>query len=497
MHLNLHKLNENYMLVKTDNENLQRSLYDYFKKPASGAEWRVRKRRKTGKGWDGSIRLMTPAGRLPMGLYGKLMDFINVGGVTFSQDFAIDKNTHLILDIKEFCKEEAILLKERMDYEPYDYQFKVLINAILHKRSTTLSATSSGKSYMIYLMSKYRRRMGAQKTLIIVPRITLITQITDDFNDFSGDEWENDVHHIYEGQSHDTDKPIVISTWQSLQNEFLEWFEQFDTLIVDEVHGAKATEMVNLINKCGHIEYRFGLTGTLDGSDTHEWQTIAYFGDVYKAILTKEMIERGIATPAEVHVVIFDHPDKETHKARLRAITDPMKRARAETEFIENCSFRNAFIASLTNAKTKKGENTLILFKSVEHGKHLHSLLSDARIIYGAIKGKERKEIKEWMKKAEGAVLLASYGTFAEGEFVPRIHNIIAAGNYRGRIKVLQSIGRGLRLHFSKKVIKIFDFADDVYDTCTSIKHLKEKLMMYTEPDIDFPYTLKKIKVKG
>ena len=471
-------------------------MYDLFKVTTKEAHWRQKKVRRDKKGWDGIQRLMTLSGRLPMGLLPRLYKFLGPS-VTITRDFEDFDRKHDIGDIRDFLREEILLLKKRMGYEPYDYQKKVLANNIIKGRALTLSATSSGKSYMMYLFTKFRLREQSLKTLIIVPTITLADQVGSDFLEFSGNEWDGMIHTIYQGQRKDTNCPIVVSTWQSLQDQDPEWFLQFDTLIVDEVHGMRAPEMVNLVHKCGHIVYRMGLTGTLDGSETHSQQCEAYFGEIFEAINTREMIDRGIATPAEVQILIFDYPDPEANRRFVKQSDDFIKQYQNECSLIDGCAFRNAFIANLAQHKTGRGENTLILFKSVEHGKLLHSLLPGSRLIYGNIKREERLRIKEEMKTTEGLVLVASYGTFSTGESIPRIHNIIAAGNYKGRIKVLQSIGRGLRLHSSKALVRIYDLADNLYEGCMNLKQLKERISMYMAEDIGFPYKITPVNVKS
>lgn len=503
MHVQISKLNENFLLVRSDSESLDRSLYDHFTVLSEQAGWRQKKRRKeqaqTGqaKTWDGKIRLLTKAGRLPYGLLGRLQAYLDDAGVTYTKDFETPSRAADFASIRQFLEDETNRIRDLLDFEPYDYQKKLVANAILRTRSLNLSATSSGKSLSTFLLAKFRLQEQDSKTLIIVPRITLVEQLAQDFSDYSGGDMDDQVHMIYGGHDKETDRKIVISTWQSLQDQPRDWFQQFDTLIVDEVHGATASEMKKLIHKCDHIAYRWGLTGTLDGSDHMQDVLVGYFGDIFEAVTTRQMIDRGIASPANVHVLIMDHPDKETTRKTVRAEKDHIKRYRIENDIIESNAFRNAFVARLALSKQAKGENTLILFKSIDHGKLLQGLIPGSDLIYGAIGIRERLAIKTRMKETGGIVLNASYGTFSTGESIPRIHNIIAAGNYKGRIKVLQSIGRGLRLHETKELVRIFDVADDLFDGCTSMAHLKERLMMYREPGIDFPYTIQKVTVPG
>lgn len=501
MHVTISKLNENYVMVRTDSESLFRSLVDHFTVVTEQAGWREMKRQKEiresgkAKSWDGKTRLLTGAGRLPYGLVGRLCAYLKDGGIPYTKDYETPSRASDFVAIKAFIEDETKQFKKNLGFEPYDYQKKTVANGIMRTRSLNLSATSSGKSATIYLFAKFRLMEQEKKTLIIVPRITLVEQLAQDFSDYSGGAIDDHVHMIYGGHEKDTDKKIVISTWQSLQDEPRAWFRQFDTLIVDEVHGATAAEMKKLINKCEHIVYRWGLTGTLSGMECDAMVIEGFFGEPFTAVTTRQMIDRGIATPAEVHIMIMDHPNKETTRSKIKREKSPIRRYQAENEIIESNIFRNAFIAKLALSKQEKGENTLILFKSIDHGKLLQSLVPGSELIYGAIRVKDRLAIKNRMKENGGVTLVASYGTFSTGESIPRIHNIIAAGNYKGRIKVLQSIGRGLRLHDTKEVVKIFDIADDLFEKCSSIEHLKERLLMYREPEIDFPYTIKKIRM--
>ena len=164
----------------------------------------------------------------------------------------------------------------RLPFKARDYQLKAIFQAIKQRRKLLLSPTGSGKSLIIYGLVRWHR--AAQRNiLIIVPTTSLVSQLKQDFKDYGWNANAN-VHEIMAGREKHTEKPVVISTWQSIYKEKKGFFERFDVVIGDEAHLYKAKSLTGILAKCHDIKYRVGLTGTLDGMECHQLILEGLFG---------------------------------------------------------------------------------------------------------------------------------------------------------------------------------------------------------------------------
>jgi superfamily II DNA or RNA helicase len=335
---------------------------------------------------------------------------------------------------------------------------------------------------------------NVKRTLIIVPTISLVTQLASDFSSygFSSDEL---VHRIFGGQDKQTDKPIIISTWQSLYKLPKEYFKQFDFVVGDEAHLYKSKEISELMCKISNAKYRIGTTGTLDGTKTHKLVLEGLFGTVRKIITTKDLMDQGHIADFNIKCLILKHPD---------AMCQALKKStyQQEIEYIILNEARNKFIANLS--LSLKG-NTLILYQYVDkHGKILYDMINkevgDRKcfFVYGKTEGEVREEIRHIVEKEHDAIIIASYGTFSTGINIRNLHNIIFASPSKSRVRNLQSIGRGLRKSETKDSATLYDIADDLRhkkrDNFT-LKHFAERIKIYSEEK--FTFKIYKIELKG
>jgi superfamily II DNA or RNA helicase len=424
------------------------------------------------KFWDGKIRLFNP-----------LTCLIYAGLIPYIEKFAKERN-YLLDYVDDFSCEE-FSLKEAKDFvtkikptmEPRDYQLDAFVYAVRNRRALLLSPTASGKSFIIYLLTRYYNA----RTLIIVPTTSLVSQLASDFADY-GFESDRYVHRIFAGQDKQTDKPITISTWQSIYKLDKKYFEQFDVVIGDEAHLFKSASLASIMSKLYRCRYRFGFTGTLDGTQTHRLVLEGLFGVVKKVITTSELIEQKHLADFNIKAIVLKYPDEIKKMLKDASYQD-------EIDFIVRNDSRNKFIKNL--ALSLDNGNTLLLFQYVEkHGKVLYDMIKndagDRKIFFvsGEVDGEEREQIRKIVETEQNAIIVASYGTFSTGVNIRNLHNIIFSSPSKSRIRNLQSIGRGLRKSETKTSSTLYDIADDL--TWKSKKnhtllHFIERINIYNE----------------
>ena len=355
--IQLERYNETYIKVHC-NDSVAQELSDYFTFEVPGARFipSVRKKR-----WDGKIRLFNSGTHH---IYAGLIDYVkdfakqNDYSVDLLSDFSDDDGD---VDVEQFFK--SINLTKH----PRDYQIAAFKHAIKKKRSLLLSPTASGKSLIIYLLCRFFN----QKTLLIVPTTSLVHQMYSDFEEYGYDSKSN-CHMIFSGQEKDEDKLIYISTWQSIYNQPRKWFQQFDVVIGDEAHLFKAKSLTSIMQNLFNCKYRFGFTGTLDGSQTHKLVLEGLFGTVKKVTTTSELIEQKHLSDFRIKAIILEYDDYYKKLMKVAPYRD-------EIEFLINHPARNKFIANL--ALQLKG-NTLILYQYVDkHGKALYDLIKQNKKI--------------------------------------------------------------------------------------------------------------------
>jgi superfamily II DNA or RNA helicase len=357
--------------------------------------------------------------------------------------------------------------------------------AISRNRALLVSPTASGKSLIIYALVRYYQLSG-HRTLILVPTTSLVEQMYTDFEDYG---WSSGTYcqKVYQGYTTKIEKDVVISTWQSIYKMPRKYFEHFGCVIGDEAHMFKAKSLTGIMTKLHQCKYRFGLTGTLDGSQTHKLVLEGLFGTAEKVVSTKELIDKKTLANLKIKCIVLKHPTK---KERMDYVE--------EMDYIVSRESRNKFILDL--CKNISG-NTLCLFQLVEkHGKILHDGMKGGEnvyFVYGGTDTEQREKIRGLVEGHTKSTTIASYGTFSTGINIRNINNIVLASPSKSKIRVLQSIGRGLRTSSTKDSILIFDIADDIsYGERRNftLNHFFERINIYNEEQ--FNYEISKVKIK-
>ena len=328
------------------------------------------------------------------------------------------------------------------------------------------------------------------RKIIIVPTTSLVHQMQTDFIGYGQTDY---THKIMAGQEKNADADIFISTWQSIYKQPKKWFDQFDVVIGDEAHLFKAQSLTKILTKLENCTYRYGFTGTLDDTKTHRLVLEGLFGPVRRAVQTKELIENKTLADFRIKCLVLKYPD-EVKKAIVKSTYQE------EIEFLITNTRRNNFIKNL--AISREG-NTLLLFQMVEkHGRVLYdSINSDVEnrkvfFVYGGVDAETREEIRAITEKENDAIIVASYGTFSTGINIKNLHNIIFASPSKSQIRVLQSIGRGLRISGDDINTTVYDIADDLHwknKRNYTLNHAGERIKIYSKEK--FKYKIHEIEI--
>ena len=486
------KKNEVYLQVDTE-ASIARMLSDYFTFEVPGARFMPAYRNRI---WDGKIRLFSPAtGELYVGLLPYLTKYLH----DFDEEYTIseelqDEKTIDRKVLDGFIRQLKIRSRGK-SIRPRDYQIDAVDFAIRKHRALLLSPTASGKSLIIYILVRYYEMLLAQeendKILILVPTTSLVEQMYSDFIDYG---WlDAYIQRVYSGHDRNVSKKVVISTWQSLYKMPKKYFEQFGMVVGDEAHLFKSKSLTSILSKLHLCKYRFGLTGTLDGMQTHRLVLEGLFGSLNKVISTKELIDKKTLAAFSIKALVLSYPEEECKLVKGMNYQD-------EIDHIVTHEKRNEFIRDL--ALTVKG-NTLVLFQFVEkHGNVLHDMIkskTDRKVFYvfGGTDTQTREDIRAITEQENDAIIVASYGTFSTGINIRNLHNIVFSSPSKSRIRVLQSIGRGLRVGDNKDTATLFDISDDFTHKSRrnfTLTHFMERINIYNEEQFD--YEIKRIKIK-
>ena len=447
--------------------------------------------------WDGKIRLFDlRSSTLYLGLLDYIEQFCESRGYTFEFDGNVGvEDEYSVYHAKKFI--DSLDLHARGEpIQIEEHQLAAYVHAMQTKRALIISPTASGKSLIIYLLFRQLWQYQKLKGLIIVPTTSLVEQLFSDFGDYNNGSMEEHIHRIYQGKDKNTDKPLTISTWQSLFKMPKEYFEQFDYVMGDEAHNFKAQSLTTILTNCVNAKYRFGLTGTLDGTKTHKLVLEGLFGPVKRVISTKDLIEKGIVSNFEIKCLVLKHTDEEAKAAKDMTYAE-------EIGYLISHEARNKFIKNLAVSMTK---NTLVLYQMVDkHGKILYDMIKNTKLlgdrkvffVYGGTDTSDREEIRRIMEIEQDAIIVASFGTFSTGINIRNLHNIIFAMPTKSSIRTLQSIGRGLRQAEGKDTATLYDISDDLRHGKKmnyTLKHFVERTKIYNEEA--FPFKIYKIGLK-
>jgi len=479
MDIIIEKINEVYLKLVIKEPHIEHEIKDRFTFEVPNAKFMPQYRKRN---WQGEISLFDlRTKRLYAGLLDKLCAFCENSGYTY--EFVENKFYGLPFEINDFVSKEGV--KDYMKYisseiTPRDYQIDAVYDALRYNRKLLISPTASGKSFMIYSVVRYHVGLN-RKVLLIVPTTSLVEQMYKDFESYSWDV-SNHCHRIYAGRERVNTNEVTITTWQSVYQLDRTFFEDYDVVIGDEAHLFKSKSLMTIMDKLHHAKYRYGFTGTLDGTQTHKWVLEGLFGPSYKVTQTKKLIDQGHLATLDIQCIILKHkPQKfDTYEDEIKYLISNENRSR--------------FISNLTI--DLKG-NTLVLYTRVEtHGAILYEMINtgvkEGRkvfFIHGGVDAEDRELVRKITEEENDAIIVASFGTFSTGINIKNLHNVIFASPSKSRIRNLQSIGRVLRKGKDKVKAKLYDIADDITINSRknyTLNHFIERVKIYVSEQFNY-----------
>jgi len=433
------------------------------------------------KQWDGKIRLFNLNKRvLYLGLWTHLIQFCK------DRDYKVEMDSDIFdaqdIDIEEIKTFLDIL---KLPHEPRENQLRAIHHCIKENRCLLLSPTSSGKSMIIYSLLRWYDL----KALLIVPTQNLVLQMQSDFKEYSKNDNSFDVdkkcHTIMAGrEKYNKDATVFISTWQSLFRQDESYFKQFDVVIVDECHGCKAKSLISIMEKLKECPYKFGTTGTLDGTETHEMVLTGLFGRVFEADKTSNMMVNKQVSELDIKCLILKYSEEESKSTKKLSYQEEIKH-------IISSEKRNKIICELAN---KQKDTTLILFQYLEHGKMIYdeiSRISSKPVFYvsGSTKSDDREIVRQLAEEHPGSIIVASSGVYSTGTNIRNLYSIIFASPSKAKIRILQSIGRVLRIGDRGSKVVLYDIVDDLSHKAHknfALKHFMERIAIYGKEGFNF-----------
>ena len=485
MSVSLEKFNEVYLRVKCE-PSVAKELSEFFTFEVPNAKFMPSVRNRL---WDGRVRLFSPAtGKIYLGLLPYVRRFLAENGykIEYGEGIVPPRTIEKDLTVK------YVRSLQKKGFKARGYQIDAIHNILESNRGLILSPTGSGKSFIIYVLTRYYvQKFENKKILIVVPTTSLVEQMYNDFADYG---WFPDehCHKLYAGSDKNTSKEVVISTWQSIYKLDKRYFSQFGAVFVDECHLAKAKSLTGIMTKLHDCKYRIGTTGTLDGTEVHQLVLEGLFAKCKQITTTAQLVKEKHLSNLHIKCLVLRHA-KEHRKGR----TYP-----EEMDYLATSASRNKFICKV--AESQEG-NTLVLAQYIKQLQTLNLLLGKCSItnprsvffVYGRTDTTEREEIRNIVEEEENAIIIASYGVFSTGINIKRLHNIIFASPYKSQIKVLQSIGRGLRRTEDKTDCNLFAISDDLsYNNRSNytLKHLEKRVEIYNQEEFDYEIIPVKLK---
>lgn len=466
--------------------------------------------------WDGEIKFVDRYNRIPLGLWGEVKKLskkynfpLQIEGTEYLMNPDYDQEDFDSWVVDHF---------EHSRITPRYYQNEAVRRALKYMNCTEEISTSGGKTLIAYMFFRYLfTKDKINKLLYIVPNVGLVEQSEDKFLDYEegcgmkDKEWNSVC--IYGGSKRRNEEKanVVFGTFQSLAKKGEDYFAEFDAVIVDETHHAKANSIKTILVKCHNAKYKVGITGSLPKEGGLDSFTIqAYLGPMVYQLDSHQLIDEGNATPVHVVGIEMDYLDakvkKDLYDLRMVKSTekDGSKLLNLEKQLAREDRKRLLYITDIISRAKK---NALVLFSDIKnnYGRDIYNWLrenTDKNIHYidGNTEADKREYFKKKMEDDQDVILVASSGVFSEGVDILNVHNIYIVESSKSEIIVRQILGRGMRLMSGKEKITVFDFSDN-YQYGTHQWQKKNYLMRHADQrrkiykDHRFPYKLFRVKL--
>lgn len=435
--------------------------------------------------WDGTVRFCDVGGRTYLNLLDDLMPIIMKEGYEFRVED--QRQDHGVLEFDEvsetYWKDQGVVWPEGhpAEGEPImlrDYQIEIINKFVENPQALQEVATGAGKTIMTATLSHIVEKYG--RSIVIVPNKDLVRQTEEDYINCGLDAG------VYFGDRKDYGKMHTICTWQSL-NQMLKdtkvgkadiqaFIEDVVCVMVDEVHQAKADVLKDLLTSVfANVPIRWGLTGTIPKEDWNTASIRASLGNVVHRLAAKTLQDEGYLSKCHIEVI-------QTQE------TAEYSNYQSELKFLLEDKKRLDYVANKIMEISQTG-NTLVLVDRINAGKGLQERLpEDVVFVSGDMKTDARKQEYKEINTATNSITIATYGVAAVGLNIPRIFNLVMIEPGKSFVRVIQSIGRGVRIAKDKDFVQVWDMTS----RCKfSKRHLTERKKYYKEAE--YPFTINKV----
>ena len=431
--------------------------------------------------WDGTVRFCDVGGRTFLNLLDDILPIIVQEGYDVKINDTREKHDFVFEKVKEDYWGDTVWpaghVSEGQKIRLRDYQVDIVNKFIEHPQCLQEVATGAGKTIITATLSSLVEKYG--RTIVIVPNKDLVRQTFEDYENCGLDVG------VYFGDKKDIGKMHTICTWQSL-NSLLKktkkgdgdidaFIEDVICVMVDEVHQAKAEVLKDLLtNVFANIPIRWGLTGTIPKSDWESASLRSSLGEVIHKLAAKDLQDQGVLAKCHVNIVQTGEVAEYTNY-------------QSELKFLLEDKERMKYVANMIKQVSQTG-NTLVLTGRISNGNLLQEMISGSEFVQGAMKVTDRKDAYDEINQATNSITIATYGVAAVGINIPRIFNLVLLEPGKSFVRVIQSIGRGVRIAKDKDFVQIWD----VTSRCKfSRRHLTERKKYYKEAQ--YPFTIDKV----
>lgn len=428
---------------------------------------------------------ITPTGRFQFGMFYNIYDFIVKSGMKYN-----------IVLTEKFKKR----ITSGLDYETVDqlnlplreYQETTIKKCLKHGNGTSVIATAGGKTLTMATLihNVYNKSQKPHRTLVIVPGIQLVEQTYADFIEYgikqTISKWSGD-------NKLDPNSEIVIASSNILVSKTTtpDMYSDYDLLICDEAHKVRSGNKINKIIDKIKTPIRYGFTGTLPEDKVDEWNVIGKFGPILIEKNSDELRKDKYICDAYVQVIRINYAKPYVYKNESTFL-DPTARFTEEIEHLNNNDYRNTVIAKLAS---RVANNILIVIDRVEHGEILYEYCKkhapDKKVyfIQGSVSVEDRELMRDFMEKEDNVICIAISSIFSTGINIKNLHYVMFAAGGKAKVRIIQTIGRGLRLNENKNLLTILDITDNLE---YAEKHFEKRALMYKKEHIK--YGIKEIK---
>jgi superfamily II DNA or RNA helicase len=417
---------------------------------------------------------ITPSGKCDIGLLNEIKNFMDENNIQYSIDEELKNNYNIGFN-------NPIIKEYNLSYR--DHQEKSIKNALEKGRGVVVIPTAGGKTLiMCSIIESLRLNLKDDnlKALVIVPSIQLVEQTAKDFEEYG---MKNITKWSGENKPDPNASTIIAGVQILLSGKTdLSFLSDVKIFLNDECHGTKKANEINNIFNFLNTNYRFGFTGTMPSCKLDCWNIIGKLGPIVYEEKTEDLKNKKYISNFKVFILKIKHNPIPKFKIDPNNPTDAYNK---ELEFLINNDKRNNIICNLVN---KLQNNTIIMVDRIDHGINLVNKLENITnrpfyFIRGSTEIEEREKIRSLMEKRNDIIVIAVSKIFSTGINIPNLHNIIFSTAGKAKIKIMQSIGRALRLHPTKNMAYIFDISDN---TLYAEKHLREREQLYTTENYNY-----------